>query len=135
MELNDNILESIIKKTLTKVIKEDAFRPFTEDYFRNFKDKAKEFVTGREQLYDEPQTASQLLSADGWTGTTLEKLPNGLIIRCYTKNSSGASQVLDFEELVDDLNYYYQKRNLPIQAKGMMEYKGEEGTFLQVTKQ
>lgn len=132
MKLTDKILESIIEKSLPKILEETGY--FTEDYFRKFGDKAKEFVTGREQLYDEPQSASQLMSADGWTGKILEKLPNGLIIRCYTKNSGGASQVLDFEELVDDLNYYYQKRNLPIQAKGMMEYKGEEGAFLQVIK-
>lgn len=133
MKLTNNILESIIKKSLPEILKETGY--FTENHFRKFADKAKEFVTGREQLYDEPQSASQLMSADGWTGNTMEKLPNGLIIRCYTKSSGIASQVLDFEELIDDLNYYYQKRNLPIQAKGMMEYKGEEGAFLQVIKQ
>lgn len=131
MKITKNIVDTMVKETIDKLISENAF---PENFFSNIKDKAKEFVTGREQLYDDPQTASQLMSADGWTGKTWEKLPNGLVVRCYTKSSGIASEVLDFEELVDDLNYYYQKKQLPLQAKGMLEYKGEEGAFLVVTK-
>ena len=132
MAISNSKISSIISEEAHKILNE---RFYTETYLRNLGKKVKEFYTGIEDLDGEPQSASQVMSVNGWTGSVVDKMPNGVIVRCYTKGSTIAGQECDFEDLVDALNDYYRNKNVPIHAEGIENYNNMEGVFLKVTKQ
>lgn len=125
----------LTENKLRKIINEEAHKIVNEGFFNNLAKKAREFSTGIEELDGDPQSASQVMYADGWTGKTVSKDPNGIIIRCYAKTVGINSQVNDFEEMIDDLNNYYSSKHLPLYAEGFENYNNEEGLFLKVSKQ
>lgn len=132
MAISNSKISSIISEEAHKILNE---RFCTETDFRNLGKKVKEFYTGIEDLDGEPQSASQVMSVNGWKGTVIEKLPNGVVVRCYTKGSPIVGQESDFEDMVDDLNNYYAKKRLPLHAEGIENYNDMGGLYLKVTKQ
>ena len=116
------------------IIKEEACKILNEGFFNNIAKKVREFYTGVEELDGEPQSASQVMSVNGWKGTVFEKLPNGVVVCCYTKGSPIAGLESDFEDMVDDLNKYYAKKGLPLHAEGIENYKDMGGLYIKVTK-
>lgn len=125
----------LTEKEIQSIIREEARKIVNEGLFNNIAKKAREFYTGVEELEGEPQSASQVMSVNGWKGTVVEKLPNGVVVRCYTKGSPIVGQESDFEDMVDGLNNYYAKKRLPLHAKGIENYNDMGGLYLKVTKQ
>lgn len=137
MRITEKMLTNMIMETVSNVINEGNYPLWdkVKGFAQKLADKDKEFITGREQLHGAPTSASQVMSAAGWKGVTLKKLPNGLIIQCYTKGTAMGSTASEIDELADDLNQYYASKNLPIHAEGFEDYDGQPGAYLKVTKQ
>lgn len=133
MRITEEMLASIIMETASKAIDEGIF---DNDRIRNFTqrigDKAREFVTGREVVRGEPTSASQVMSMCGWKGRVLKQLPDGVIMVCNPKTVGVGANYYEQEEMIEELNNYYQKHNLNLHA----EIIGiDRGVIVKVTKQ
>lgn len=125
----------LTEERLQSIINEEAHKIISEGFFNNVAKKAREFYSGVEELDGEPRSASQVMSANGWTGSVVDKLPNGVVVRCFTKGSPMVGDESDFEDMVEALNEYYANKNLPIHAEGFENYDDMGGLFIKVTKQ
>jgi len=113
---------NITENQLNKIISESITRHLNEFFGR------------KQQMPEKPQSASDVLKGNGWVYKVVSSKPGEKVIRCYVSNNSSFRTALPFEELVEDLNIYYQDKGLPIKADGMEEYNGTEGAFMRVRK-
>ena len=88
----------------------------------------------KSQMPEKPQSVNDVFKGNGWYYTVVDKVPGDFVVRCYVSNSSSLRTALPFEELVEDVNIYYEDKGLPIKAEGMEEYNGTEGAFMRVRK-
>ncbi len=112
IELNASELTYIIKESVGQIL---------------------EGIFSKKQNFPEkPQKASDVIRANGWTGKTVDKAPNMVVIRCYP--DAPMWKVLPFDDLVEDLNIYYQHKGVPCKATGLDEYNGQRGGFIVVKR-
>ena len=95
----------------------------------------KEDILNREYPEGSPQKPSDVITGNGWTGETVSRSETELVLRVY-KNSGSATfgDTMSLEELVDDLNTFYEHKNYQSRAESAEEYNGEEGSFIIVRK-
>lgn len=81
-----------------------------------------------------PQKASDVLLGNNWTARIVEKEKGRIVIRCYRDGGSmfGHDDPLPFDELVEDLNIYYEDKGSPLRARGMDGYNGQEGSYIEI---
>lgn len=82
-----------------------------------------------------PQKISDVFKGNGWKYRVIMRNPDNIIVRCYTDNNNLMRRnYLPFEELVEDLNIYFQDKNSRCRAQGMEEYNGVQGAFISIMK-
>lgn len=84
-----------------------------------------------------PEKASDVIRGNGWDGVVVSKQPNEMIIRIHPESDAvfpDSSESLPFEELVNDLNIYYEDKGVSARAEGMDEYNGRLGYFIRIKK-
>ena len=116
LKLNENEIVAIVYNATKKMLSEGLFR--------------------RTRPEGKPQKASDVIKGNGWKAVTADKGPNFLVLRCYKSNDAvfAVDESLPFEELVEDLNIYYQDKGVRTRAEGMEEYNGQAGCFIKVSK-
>lgn len=117
VQLNENQIAQIVYNSVKSILKEGLFN-------RTYRE-------------GKPKNAAEVINGNGWKGYIVDRNPNELVIRVY-KNSdsilSSFDDVLPFEELVEDLNIYYEDKGAKCRAYGSEEYNGEQGAFITIRK-
>ena len=113
MKLTPNEVENIVSEAVKSIIKEGFW----------FKDN---------KLEGKPTNLKDLFYSDGWT---FQRLPKG-VFKCFTNNNSlRTREYLPFEELVEDVNIFFEDNNLQFIAKAIQAPEGEDrGSFFKVFK-
>jgi len=128
MVINENKLRSLVEEGTNKVIKQ----LMREGFFNNLKDKAHEFVYGTKPLNGTAENIHDVFASNGWKCGVVEKQPNSLTLRCYTKGTAMAANYSEPSELVADMNAYYQRKGKPLTATLLSD--DENGVYIRVDK-
>lgn len=92
----------------------------------------------REYREGKPEKASDVIRGNGWDGKVISKKPGEIILSVrqdYDAVFPDFSESLPFEELVEDLNIFYQDNGKQLRAEGLDDYNGRMGYFIKVSKQ
>lgn len=113
MKLNENEIKNVVYSSVKKILNENLFY--------------------RTRPEGKPQKASDVITGNGWTARTVKKDENEITIRCYHNSDSlfGYDEPLPFDELVEDLNIYFEDKGSPLRAEGE---ETEHGAFITVRK-
>jgi len=85
-----------------------------------------------------PQKASEVIRGNGWDGKVVSKQPGEMILDLHQSSDAlipDTSESLPFEQLVEDLNIFYQDNGLPLRATALENYNGQMGYFIKVIRQ
>ena len=115
-KLNENELTKIVYDSVKKLMNEGLFR--------------------RTRMEGKPQKISDVLKGNGWKGSAVQNDGRTMVIKCYENNDAvfNFDSSLPFDQLVEDLNIYFQDKGSRIRATAMEEYNGEEGNFIKLVK-
>jgi hypothetical protein len=113
MKLNEQELKTIVYDSVKNILKEGIFY--------------------RTRPEGKPKSASDVIKGNGWTARVVSKDANSVTIRCYTHSDSlfGMDDPLPFDELVEDLNIYYEDKGSPCRAEGQ---ETDKGAFITVRR-
>ena len=116
MKLNESELTQIVYKSVKKLLNEGLFH--------------RTYPEGK------PQNVADVIHGNGWKAYIKSKTPNEIIIRCYYDNDAWfpTDESLPFDELVKDINIYYEDKGVSVRAFPMEEYNGESGAFIALRK-
>lgn len=92
----------------------------------------------REYQEGKPQKASDVIRGNGWDGNVVSKKPGEMVLlvrQDYDAVFPDTSESLPFDELVEDLNIFYQDNGKPFRAEGLDDYNGKYGYYIRVTRQ
>jgi len=128
MVINENKLRSLVEEGTNKVIKQ----LMKEGFFNNLKDKAGEFICGTKNLNGPAENIHDVFASNGWKCGVVEKQPNSLTLRCYTKGVAMATCHTEPSELVADMNAYYKRKGKPLTATLLSD--DENGVYIRVDK-
>ena len=84
-----------------------------------------------------PQKASDVIRGNGWDGKVVSKKPNEMVLCVYQDSDAvfgDTSESLPFEQLVEDLNIYYQSKGAHFKAESLDEYDGKGGYLIRVSR-
>lgn len=107
---------------ITKVVYEATKKALNEGfYYRTYPE-------------GKPEKASDVITGNGWSARVVSKEPGKIVLKCHQNSDSwlALDDVLPFDELVEDLNIYYEDKGLPIRATGE---DNDEGWFITVQRQ
>ena len=113
MKFNENEIKNVVYSAVKKVMNEGLFY--------------------RTRPEGKPEKASDVITGNGWTARTVSKENGCLVMRCYKNNDAilGTDDSLPFDELVEDLNIYFEDKGSPLRAEGKED---ESGAFITVRK-
>ena len=113
MKLNESEIQNVVYSAVKKIINEG--------------------ILYRTRPEGKPQKASEVITGNGWIARTVKKDANSITMRCYTNSDSlfGFDEPLPFDELVEDLNIYFEDKGSPLRATGE---ETENGAFITVKK-
>lgn len=121
MKLNETQITKMVYESVRKILKEGIFT--------------------RTRPEGKPQNVADVIHGNGWKAYIKDKkMRNGkpveIIIRCYENNDAWfpTDESLPFEELVEDINIYYQGKGSSVRAYPMEEYNGIRGAFISLRK-
>lgn len=111
MKLTESELKQVIYNATKKILSE------------NF--------THRTYWDGKPQKLSDVFIANGWKPVLISKDANSMTIRVYKHVDSVLyDEPLPFEELVEDINIYFEDKGSPCRATG----NEEDGSYVIITK-
>ena len=118
MKLNEEQVKNIVYESVKKIISEGLFH-------RTYRE-------------GKPNSASDVIKGNGWDGRVVNKTPSEITIRVYHNSDAvfgqSAEQVLPFEELIQDLNIYYEDKGAKCRAFGSEEFNGKSGSYITIKK-
>ena len=84
------------------------------------------------KLEGNPQSLKDVFYSDGWTAKSF----GGGVFQCFhNSNDFRTREYLPFEELVEDINIYFEDNNLPYVARAIDAPNGEDrGEFIKFFK-
>lgn len=102
--------------------------------YESVKKILKEGLFNRTRMEGNPQKASDVIRGNGWSAKTVRKDANELVLRCYKNNDAvfATDDSLPFNELVEDLNIYFEDKGSPMRAFGE---ENEQGSLITIRKQ
>lgn len=128
MVIDENKLRSMVEEGTNKVLKQLT----NEGFFKNLKNKAHEFVYGTKPLDGPAENIHDVFASNGWKCGVVEKQPNSLTLKCYTRGTAMAANYSEPSELVADMNAYYQRKGKPLTATLLSD--DENGVYIKVVK-
>ena len=103
-----------------------------KQHFNNLKNKSHEFVYGTKPLDGPAENIHDVFASNGWKCGVVEKQPNSLTLKCYTRGTAMAANYSEPSELVADMNAYYQRKGKPLTATLISD--DENGVYIKVVK-
>lgn len=92
----------------------------------------------REYREGKPEKASDVIRGNGWDGKVIAKNPGEMILSVrqdYDAVFPDFSESLPFEQLIEDLNIYYEDKGSPLRAESIEEYNGRGGYLIRISRQ
>lgn len=116
--MNDKV--KISEAGLKKIVYEATTRILSEGLF------------SRTRFEGKPQKASEVIIGNGWKPVVVSKDKDSITLRVYHNANCvlAFDEPLPFEELVEDLNIYFEGKNSPLRATGYEE----GGSFIKISK-
>ena len=128
MVIDENKLRSMVEEGTNKVLKQLT----NEGFFNNLKNKADEFVYGTKPHDGPAENIHDVFASNGWKCGVVEKQPNSLTLKCYTRGTAMAANYSEPSELVADMNAYYQRKGKPLTATLLSD--DENGVYIRVDR-
>ena len=128
MVIDENKLRSMVEEGTNKVLKQLT----NEGFFNNLKNKAHEFVYGTKPIDGPAENIHDVFASNGWKCGVVEKQPNSLTLKCYTRGTAMAANYSEPSELVADMNAYYQRKGKPLTATLLSD--DENGVYIRVDR-
>jgi hypothetical protein len=113
MKLNENEIKNVVYSSVKTLLKEGFL--------------------GRTMAEGKPEKASDVIRNNGWSVKVLSRNANEMVLRCFEHNDSwlGTNDSLPFNELVEDLNIYFEDKGSPLRAEGNED---ENGSIITIRK-
>lgn len=123
MKLTESEVKQVIYETVKKLLKESTVNEM--NWFH------REYPEGK------PQKASEVIRGNGWDGKVISKKPGEIVLSVrqdYDAVFPDFSESLPFEQLIEDLNIFYEDNGKPFKAESIEEYNGKGGYLIRVSR-
>ena len=79
-----------------------------------------------------PQNLNDVIKGNGWKARLVSKTPEEMVLRLYRDSDSflGYDDPLPFEELVEDINIYFEDKPSHLRASGYFD----NGSFIKISR-
>lgn len=92
----------------------------------------------REYREGKPEKAADVIRGNGWDGNVISKKPGEMIVKVrqdFDAIAPDTSESLPFEQLVEDLNIFYEDKGSSLRAESLESFNGRYGYFIRISKQ